>query len=195
MPARRKEIIMADKKAFLVLADDLDLNASGEALEQLKKKAVLLPNADTKGLDGLAEKLGGVNVSADAAAMKAAVEGEKVLAVAHGAAALAPALEAADRRTVIMVATAHGAAVYGMAVNSKAGRVDRTVNAQDLAVTLATIADLPIDETCTGAIIYQALKNPNLKLDEIKKLQDAIARMESILERNNREPWEKHDCA
>ena len=69
------------------------------------------------------------------------------------------------------------------------------VNAQDIAVTIATIADLPIDEDCTGAIIYQVMKNPNLKLEEIKKLKEALVRMESVIQRDNREPWDKHDCA
>lgn len=186
---------MAEKKALLILADDLDLNASGETLDQLKKKAVLLPNATGVGLADLAKKMGGVDVPADAEAMKAAVSGENGLAVAHGASALAPALEAADRRTVVLVVAAQGAAFYGMAVNAKAGAVERNVDAQDLAVTLATIADLTLDETYTGGIIYQMLKNPNLKRDETKKLQEAILRMESVLERNSREPWEKHDCA
>lgn len=186
---------MADKKALLILADDLDLNASGDALDQLRKKAALLPNADSAGLAALVEKMGGAVVPAAAEAMRAAVAGENGLAVAHGAAALAPALEVADRRTVILVAAARGAAFYGLAVNARAGSVERAVNARDLAVTLAAIADLDIDESCTGAIVYQILKNPNFKRDEIKKLQEAIMRMESILERNSREPWDKHDCA
>ena len=59
----------------------------------------------------------------------------------------------------------------------------------------ATIADLPVDEDCTGAIIYQVMKNPNLKLEEIKKLKEALVRMESVIQRDNREPWDKHDCA
>ena len=80
-------------------------------------------------------------------------------------------------------------------MNAKAGSVARAVNAQDIAVTIAAITDLPIDETCTGAIIYQVMKNPNLKLDEIKKLKEALVRMESVIQRDNREPWDKHDCA
>ncbi len=94
-----------------------------------------------------------------------------------------------------MVLTAKAVALYGLAVNSKIGTVDRAVTAQDLMVTIATIADLEIDATCTGAIIYQAMKNPNLKLDEIRKLKDALIRMESVIQRDNREPWDKHDCA
>ena len=93
--------------------------------------------------------------------------------IVEGADALSPALEAADRRTLVVVVSASGTAFYGLAVNPKAGIVGRAVNAQDIAVTIATIADLPVDEDCTGAIIYQVMKNPNLKLEEIKKLKEA----------------------
>ena len=32
-------------------------------------------------------------------------------------------------------------------------------------------------------------------LEEIKKLKEALVRMESVIQRDNREPWDKHDCA
>ncbi|MBD5641311.1 MAG: hypothetical protein HDQ91_02685 [Desulfovibrio sp.] len=54
---------------------------------------------------------------------------------------------------------------------------------------------MPIGPDCEAAVLYQVLKDPNLKLNEIIKLQEALARMESVIERNNREPWDKHDCA
>ena len=173
-----KESIMAEKKAILVLADSLDLNASGDTLDALRKKAALLPHADCAGLAAVAEKLGAVKT--DASGIQAALDGAK---------------EAADRRTLVIVATGKGAAFHGLAINAKAGTVERAVNAQDIAVTIATIADLPVDENCTGAIIYQVMKNPNLKLDEIRKLKEALVRMESVIQRDNREPWDKHDCA
>ncbi len=184
---------MAEKKALLVLADALDLSGSGEALDKLTKKAALLPNADVKGLKELAVALGASAV--EASGIQAAFEGDAAFVMVEGAEALGAALEAADRRTLVVVATAKGVAFYGLAVNPKAGSVARSVNAQDIAVTIAAIADLPIDETCTGAIIYQVMKNPNLKLDEIKKLKEALVRMESVIQRDNREPWDKHDCA
>ena len=186
---------MAEKKAILVLADALDLNASGEALDALRKKAALLPGADCAGLADLAEKLGAVKT--DGSGIQAALDGargDSVLVMAEGD-ALAAALDDADRRTRGVVAAGRGAACYGMAINAKAGTVERAVNAQDIAVTIATIADLPVDESCTGAIIYQVMKNPNLKLDEIRKLREALVRMESVIQRDNREPWDKHDCA
>ena len=134
---------MAEKKALLVLADALDLNGSGEALDKLKKKAAVLSHADAAGLKDLAVALGGV--CADASGIEAAFEADAALVIVEGADALAPALEAADRRTLVVVASASGTAFYGLAVNPKAGIVGRAVNAQDIAVTIATIADLPAD--------------------------------------------------
>ena len=52
---------MAEKKALLVLADALDLNGSGEALDKLKKKAAVLSHADAAGLKDLAVALGGAH--------------------------------------------------------------------------------------------------------------------------------------
>lgn len=191
--------IAAFQKASGVRAALLDSLAqatqfrASEALDKLKKKAAVLPHADAAGLKELAVALGGV--CADASGIEAAFEADAALVIVEGADALAPALEAADRRTLVVVASASGTAFYGLAVNAKAGTVGRAVNAQDIAVTIATIADIPVDESCTGAIIYQVMKNPNLKLEEIKKLKEALVRMESVIQRDNREPWDKHDCA
>lgn len=185
---------MAEKKAIILEAASLDLGASSEALDKLNKKAVKLTKADAAGLMDLLKGMGGV--CTDAAGLAAAAEGENgLLLLKGGDAELAAALDAADRRTLVVVLASNGVALYGLAINNKAGAVDRAVCAQDLMVTIATIADLEIDATCTGAIIYQAMKNPNLKLDEIKKLKEALIRMESVIQRDNREPWDKHDCA
>lgn len=185
---------MAEKKAIVCVIDSVDLNASSPALDSLKKKAVLLPNADCTGLKELLLALGGV--ATDVAGLAASAEGEAPFVLLQGdESVLAAALEAADRRTLLVVVGKKGAALYGLAINAKADAVDRAVTAQDLAVTAATIVDAPIDATCTGGIIYRAMKNPNLKLDEIKKLKEALVRMESVIQRDNREPWEKHDCA
>ena len=184
---------MADKKAILVDAAGMKLAGSGDALDKLNKKAAVLVNANAAGLVDKAVALGGVKTAtADAVA---AVEKGAFVVLSGKEDAVAAALEAANRRTVVVVAADDGVAFYGMAVNGKVGKVERSVNADDIALTIATIADLPIAEDCTAGIIYQVMKDPNLKLNEIIKLQQAIARMESVLERNNREPWDKHDCA
>ena len=77
----------------------------------------------------------------------------------------------------------------------KGYRLERTVGLTDLVPTICYLMDLPIPEQTEGAVIYQALADPNFKQKEIRKLQDGLKRMEAALERGNREPWDKHDCA
>jgi hypothetical protein len=55
--------------------------------------------------------------------------------------------------------------------------------------------DLPLPPTVDGAVIYQLFKNPNFKSDEIGKLRAGLARMETALQRGERQPWDKHECA
>ncbi len=184
---------MAEKKAIVVLGEQLALAAGGEALDKFSRKAAILTRADAAGLEAEIIALGGVK--AGAAELAQALEQHSLVYCAGGADVLAAAMEAANRRTLIVAATAEGVAFYGLAVNGKAGSVERPVTAADIALTVATIVDLPITAECTAAVIYQVLKDPNLKLNELIKLQEALARMESVIERNNREPWDKHDCA
>ena len=91
--------------------------------------------------------------------------------------ALAAALDAANRRTVLVVAADDGVAFMAFGINGRAGKVARKVDAGDVALTIATIADMPIGEDCEAGVIYQVLKDPNLQLNELIKLQEALARM------------------
>lgn len=184
---------MAEKKAILVDAAGTRLTGSGDALDKLNKKAAILTDADASGLVDKALALGGVRT--DTASLPQTLESASLAVISGKEDALAAALEAANRRTVVIVAADDNVAFYGMAINPKAGKVARKVDADDIILTIATIVDLPITEDCTAGIIYQVLKDPNLKRNEIIKLQEALARMESVIERNNREPWDKHDCA
>ncbi|MBW2141342.1 MAG: alkaline phosphatase family protein [Deltaproteobacteria bacterium] len=77
----------------------------------------------------------------------------------------------------------------------KGFRLERTCNITDLVPTICYLLDFPVPENVEGAVIYQAFKDPNFKMKEIKKLKDGLARMEAALERGSREPWDHHDCA
>jgi hypothetical protein len=109
--------------------------------------------------------------------------------------ALAVILEAADRRTTVAVAGKNALAFHGAGINAKAGTVDRPAAARDVLPTLAAVGEFPLTDQCTGAVLYKALKTPNPKLEEIRRLREAILRMEGALARDSREPWDKHDCA
>ena len=193
---------MAEKKALLIIAENAVLSDATPATAQLLKKAALF-SAYTAG-----PVLGAAIAAEDTTATDAAgvaehlEKGTPFLVLDLGAAdaaaldaALAVCLDAADRRTVIAVVSKGALALYGMGINVKAGSVARAAQAQDILPTLAFIADLPLTESCTGAVLYQALKNPNMKIEEVNKLKEALVRMETALARDNREPWDKHDCA
>lgn len=191
---------MAEKKALIVLAPAAEL--AGGASEKLLKKAALFSSyaaGDVIDAAVAAETVTALQ-PADAAA---AVENGVALGVidlgAADSAALDAALEvildAADRKTVVAVAAKNGLALHGAGINAKAGSVTRAATAKDIVPTLAYITDFPITTECCGAILYQALKSPNMKLDETTKLKEALIRMEGALARDNREPWDKHDCA
>ena len=44
-------------------------------------------------------------------------------------------------------------------------------------------------------MLYEALRDPNMKNNQLKKMHEALTRMETALARDSREPWDKHDCA
>ena len=192
---------MAEKKALVVLAPAAELGA-GASVEKLLKKAALFSTFAAGEVIDAAVAAETVT-KLQPAEVAAAVENGVALGVidlgAADTAALDAALEvildAADRKTVIAVVAANALALHGAGINAKVGSVARAASAKDIVPTLAYITDFPITTECCGAILYQALKSPNLKLDETTKLKEALIRMEGALARDNREPWDKHDCA
>jgi len=73
--------------------------------------------------------------------------------------------------------------------------LERTCNIIDIVPTICYLLDLPVPAQAEGSVIYQALKDPDFKLKEIEKLKSGLARMEIALQRNERQPWDKHECA
>jgi len=192
---------MADKKALVVIAPAAELGAGASIEKLLKKGALFTAFAAGDVIDAAvaAETVTALQPAETAAAIENGVAlGVVDLGNADTAAldaALETILDAADRKTVIAVAAKNGLVLNGAGINAKAGSIARPATAKDIIPTLAYITDLPITTECCGAILYQALKSPNLKLDEITKLKEALIRMEGALARDNREPWDKHDCA
>ena len=74
-------------------------------------------------------------------------------------------------------------------------RLERTMWLQDIVPTICYLSDLPMPENVDGAVVWQVLKDPNMKQKEVAKLKDGLARMEAALSRKERAPWDKHDCA
>jgi hypothetical protein len=77
----------------------------------------------------------------------------------------------------------------------KGYHLERTCNIIDIVPTICYLMDLPLPTQTEGAILYQAFKNPDFKSSEVAKLKAGLARMETALQRGERQPWDKHECA
>ncbi len=119
-----------------------------------------------------------------------------VLDTAAGAleAQLAEVLEVADRATLVVLVGKDVVVFYGPGI-AKGKVIEAETCPCTVAATVAYVANFPVPENCEAPIAYAALKDINLKLAEIQKLQTAIKNMEAAMERGSRQPWDKHDCA
>ncbi len=55
--------------------------------------------------------------------------------------------------------------------------LERTVWLIDIIPTICHLADLPVPQNAEGAILYQALDDPNIKLNELKDIREKYARV------------------
>jgi predicted AlkP superfamily phosphohydrolase/phosphomutase len=72
--------------------------------------------------------------------------------------------------------------LYGPGVK-KGVTVERTIWLQDVVPTLCYLADLPVPEQCEGAVVYQALEDPNQALNRYAALQRRYEKMRKSLDR------------
>jgi predicted AlkP superfamily phosphohydrolase/phosphomutase len=77
----------------------------------------------------------------------------------------------------------------------RGSHLERTCNLIDIVPTVCYLMDIPVPAQAEGAVLYQIFKNPNYKSEEIAKLKAGLARMEVALQRGERQPWDKHECA
>jgi hypothetical protein len=102
-------------------------------------------------------------------------------------------LDNSDRRTILAVTAPDKLAFYGFGVNQ--GSFAAAASFSDIWPTLASVGEFYLTSDVSGAVLFEALKNPNFKQTQIAKLKAALARLEKMLKRDNQEPWDKHDCA
>ncbi|EMG37320.1 hypothetical protein PCS_01831 [Desulfocurvibacter africanus PCS] len=193
---------MVDKRVIVLTANKAALDSGLPATGKFLRKAATVRAYHGGDITADVLKIEGA-VKIDAAGLAAFCEGESPVALVElGAAtaagldeALGKVLELADRRTLVVFAASDGVHFFGQGINPKAGKVEREAFARDIVPTIAYVADTTVPADCTGAVLYQVLKDPDLKMKEIAKLKEALGRMETALQRDNREPWDKHDCA
>ena len=188
---------MADKKTILIIGAGEELTG-GTHVTKFTKKAAKVTNYKGGDLPALLA----ANGSALCCELDQIAENigkdHGFVCVRQGEdmeACMEKVMGAADRRTLI-IWVGDKTAYFGGFGTKKGGVTDREVVAADLLPTINFIADVPLTEDATGAVIYQVLKDVNLKAREIGRLKDAIARMEAAMERHEEtDPWKKHDCS
>ena len=70
----------------------------------------------------------------------------------------------------------------------KGFRLERNCNLIDVVPTICFLMDLPLPAQAEGAILYQALKNPNMKTEEVTRLKAGLAQMEAVLQQGEKMP-------
>jgi predicted AlkP superfamily phosphohydrolase/phosphomutase len=77
----------------------------------------------------------------------------------------------------------------------KGYKLERTCSLVDIVPTICYLMDLQLPADVEGSVLYQLFKDPDFKIKEINKLKDGLSRMETALQRGERQPWDKHECA
>lgn len=197
------------KNVFVIFADVADdLLAKGEAeqLVKMRRKGALVPLTVTKDLktEALAGAMEGESIADAARSAGYVVEpiapGSE-LSVADGVmdeagllAVLDQALAIPSTRMLIVVVARTLALFYGLGIE-RGIVLEKALPAACIAPTLAWIGDLPLPAGVEAAPAYAVLKGLNFKAKEIAKLKDANDALMLKIERDNRKPWDKHDCA
>lgn len=74
----------------------------------------------------------------------------------------------------------------------KGAIVQRTCSLADIVPTLCYLMALPLPQQAEGAIIYQALTNPNSIVKELARMEDALYRMQHARQLSERQAWDRH---
>lgn len=197
------------KNVFLFFADvPGEVLATGEAeqLVKMRRKGALIPLTVTNDLEteALAGAPAGESIidaaRADGYVVEPVGPGSE-LSVVRGIkdeaallAALDQALAIPSAKMLIVVATPGMALFYGLGVERGLVR-EKAQPAACIAPTLAWLGDLPLPAQVEAAPAYAVLKGLNYKAKEIARLKDANDALMLKIERDNRKPWDKHDCA
>ena len=197
------------KNVFVIVSDASDdflKNSDAEQMVKLRRKGALVP-LTAKG-DLVTEALAGAP-SGESIVDAAKAAGYVVEPIAHGSelslvegvkgedallAVIDQALSVGSTKMLLVVLGKSSALFYGLGVE-RGLTLDKPLPAACVAPTLAWIGDLPLPAQVEAAPAYAVIKGLNFKAKEIAKLKDANDALMLKIERDNRKPWDKHDCA
>ena len=191
---------------FTDLADEIMKSSEAEPFAKLRRKGAIVPLAAAKdvrleALAGAGEGESIVDAAKAAGHAVGPVAAGSELSVTdnvHGETELCAVLDqvfavASPKMLVVVVAPAM-ALFYGLGIERNV-MLEKPLPAACIAPTLAWLGDLPLPSGVQAAPAYGVIKGLNYKAKEIAKLRDGYEALMLKIERDNRKPWDKHDCA
>ena len=197
------------KNVFVIISDATDeflKTSEAEQMIKLRRKGALVPltaqhDLVVEALAGApagesivdAAKAGGYVVEPIAPGSELSlvegVKGEEALL-----AVIDQALGVNSTKMLLVVLGKSSALFYGLGIE-RGLTLEKALPAACVAPTLAWIGDLPLPAQVEAAPAYAVIKGLNFKAKEMAKLKDANDALMLKIERDNRKPWDKHDCA
>lgn len=200
---------MASEKKVLLVFTKMDndslVNSTDESLKKVIQKAAIAPikvKGDLKTEVGSGAEAGELiwdaaaknNINVDTLENG----GEFIITDVNSAdeidKVLAKAMELAGNKLLAIIVSPTQAIFYGYGIE-RGKKLNNAIPAASIAPTIAFLADLPFPEQVEAPIAYQVIKGLNFKMKQNRKMETANKAMMEAMERENRKPWEKHDCA
>ena len=197
------------KNVFVILSDATDeflKTSEAEQMVKLRRKGALVPL--TARHDLVVEALAGAPAG-ESIVDAAKAGGYVVEPIAHGSelslvegvkgeeallAVIDQALGVNSTKMLLVVLGQSSALFYGLGIE-RGLVLEKALPAACVAPTLAWLGDLPLPAEVEAAPAYAVIKGLNFKAKEMAKLKDANDALMLKIERDNRKPWDKHDCA
>ena len=191
---------------FTTVSEDVLKNSQAEQLVKMRRKGALVPLSvagDVKS-EALAGAPSGQSIADAARESGYVVEPIALgseLSIVEGIGSEAALLAEIDKcfalsttKMLLVVICPTMALFYGLGIERNSV-LEKALPAACIAPTLAWIGDLPLPAQVEAAPAYAVLKGLNFKAKEIAKLKDSNDALMLKIERDNRKPWDKHDCA
>lgn len=108
--------------------------------------------------------------------------------------AISKASEMGGKKLLVVIMNKESAIFFGPGVG-RGVKLDKAIPATTIAPTVAYLADFALPAQVEAPVAYSVLKELNFKMKEFHKIYNSMNAMMTSLERGNRQPWDKHDCA
>ncbi|WP_077073878.1 hypothetical protein [Mailhella massiliensis] len=191
---------------FSQVSDNVLKNSEAELLVKMRRKGALVPLSvvnDVK-MEALAGAVAGesmIDAAKNAGYVVEPIAAGSELSVVEGLddesallAELDKAFAIASTKMILVIVTPTMALFYGLGIERNIV-LTSPLPAASIAPTLAWLGDLPLPAQVEAAPAYAVIKGLNFKAREIAKLKDTNDALMLKIERDNRKPWDKHDCA